>query len=272
VINNFGGFYGTEQYIHEARMCGAGIEAPCVNHSTYLTNIYGTTIYIGLIHLSSLERKIALAIVEERLAHGGYRSLKDFVNRVDISKEQLEILIRIGAFRFTGMNKYELMWEKNVVHSHLTKHMHCTALFEAEPEDYSLPMLSETEHEQAFDEIELLGFPLCNPFDLLVTKFRGDIMAVQMKDHIGKKVRMVGCYVCHKRVRTVKGDAMSFGTMTDVEGRFFDTVHFPISLAKYPLKGKGCYLLLGKVVEDFGFPSLEVEKMEKLPWVKDGRY
>ena len=34
VINNFGGFYSTELYIHEARMCGANIQAPCVNYST----------------------------------------------------------------------------------------------------------------------------------------------------------------------------------------------------------------------------------------------
>ncbi|MBK9043722.1 MAG: DNA polymerase III subunit alpha [Saprospiraceae bacterium] len=272
VINNFGGFYSTEQYIHEARMCGARIEAPCVNNSTYLTNIYGTSIYIGFIHLSNLERKIALAIVEERLTHGDYRSLKDFVNRVDISKEQLEILIRIGAFRFTGLNKYELMWEKNAVHNPLIKHVHCATFFDVEPENYALPVLSETEHEQSFDEIELLGFPLCNPFDLLVTKFRGEITASRMKDCIGKTVRMVGYYVCRKWVTTIKGDIMNFGTMTDVEGHFFDTVHFPPSLAKYPFKGKGCYLVLGRVVEDFGFPSLEVDKMEKLPWVKDGRY
>ena len=30
-INNFGGFYRTEFYVHEARMLGARIEAPCVN-------------------------------------------------------------------------------------------------------------------------------------------------------------------------------------------------------------------------------------------------
>lgn len=272
VINNFGGFYSTEQYIHEARMCGASIEPPCVNNSTYLTNIYGTTIYLGFIHIANLERKVALAIVEERLRDGDYRSLRDFVNRIDISKEQLEILIRIGAFRFTGMNKYELMWEKNAVHNPLIKHVHCATFFDTETEEYNLPVLSETEHEQAFDEIELLGFPLCSPFDLLQTKFRGDITSVQMKDKIGKTVRMLGYYVCRKWVTTVRGDIMNFGTMTDAEGRFFDTVHFPPSLARYPFKGKGCYLVLGKVVEDFGFPSLEVEKMEKLPWVKDGRY
>ena len=58
VINNFGGFYRTEYYVHEARMQGAKIEAPCVNNSTYLTNIYGDIIYIGLIHIADLERNI----------------------------------------------------------------------------------------------------------------------------------------------------------------------------------------------------------------------
>ena len=35
VINNFGGFYATEYYIHEARMLGAHVHPPCVNHSHY---------------------------------------------------------------------------------------------------------------------------------------------------------------------------------------------------------------------------------------------
>src|SRR5687767_15765441 len=47
VINNFGGFYKTEFYFHEARMNGARIEPPCVNHSEYLTTIAGNQIYIG---------------------------------------------------------------------------------------------------------------------------------------------------------------------------------------------------------------------------------
>jgi DNA-directed DNA polymerase III PolC len=32
-INNFGGFYRTELYVHEARMHGGIIQAPCINHS-----------------------------------------------------------------------------------------------------------------------------------------------------------------------------------------------------------------------------------------------
>ena len=59
---------------------------------------------------------------------------------------------------------------------------------------------------------------------------------------------------------------MCFGTFLDADGHWIDTVHFPPSLQKYGFKGKGCYLLEGKVTEEFGFHSLEVNKMVKLKW------
>ena len=272
VINNFGGFYKTEFYVHEARMCGANIQAPCVNHSTYLTNIYGDDIYIGLIHISELEKKTAYAIVRERQESGDYRSMQDFVDRLNISKDQLEILIRIGAFRFTKMNKYELMWEKNAVHNPLVKHHNTGSFFESESDKYDLPILEETSHEQAFDEIELLGFPLCSPFELIDGDEKGNIIARQLKKYMGRHLSILGYYVTRKHVTTVNRKHMSFGTWLDLEGMYFDTTHFPPALAKYPFRGKGCYLITGKVVEDFGFPSLDVTKMEKLPYVKDERY
>src|SRR5690606_19233973 len=62
VINNFGGFYRTEVYVHEARMSGARINNPCVNKSEYRTTLYGKDIYLGFQHLKSLEIKTAEAI------------------------------------------------------------------------------------------------------------------------------------------------------------------------------------------------------------------
>ena len=272
VINNFGGFYSTEVYVHEARMCGANIEAPCINHSTYLTTIYGDDIYIGFCHIHSLEKKVAMRIIHEREDSGNFISLDDFVSRIDISKEQLELLIRIGAFRFTGHNKYALMWEKNAVHNPQVKHNGSGYLFGMDSEDYDLPVLEETDHEQAFDEMELLGFPLCSPFRLLQTEFRGDLQVQELGQSIGRRVRMVGYFIARKNVTTSNRKLMNFGTWIDSEGAFFDTTHFPPSLARYPFRGKGCYLIEGKVVEDFGFPSLEVDKMERLPYVQDERY
>lgn len=272
VINNFGGFYSTEYYVHEARMCGAKIAAPCVNYSRHLTHIYGQTIYLGFVHMSNLETKVAHQIVWERETNGDYRDLKDFVTRIDVSREQLEILIRIGAFRFTVMNKYELMWEKNAVYNPAIKHAQTATLFDFDTEHFDLPILEEEEHEQAFDEIEILGFPLCSPFDLLTQEVAEDTHTKDLTTRIGKFVTMMGYYVARKDVMTSNYKLMNFGTWLDRDGLYFDSTHFPPSLAKYPFKGKGMYLMKGKVVEDFGFPSIEVTSMIKLPFVKDGRY
>jgi hypothetical protein len=59
---------------------------------------------------------------------------------------------------------------------------------------------------------------------------------------------------------------MYFGNFLDEYGHIFDTVHFPQSIERYPFTGKGCYLVKGTVVQDFGVPSVEVSHMERIPW------
>ena len=273
VINNFGGFYSTEMYVHEARMQGGKIHAPCVNNSLYLTTIYGDDIYIGYVHMQGLERKLANQIVRDRQENGPFQSLEDFVRRVEVAPEQLILLIRIGAFRFTGMDKCALLWEKSAVYDQAHAHIGHPCLFEEDSVKYDLPRLEAGLFEQAFDEIELLGFPLCAPFDLLVEKPQRVItLSDDMVSKAGQRVCMLGYFVTYKPVRTVKGDMMAFGTWLDERGRYFDTVHFPDTFRKFPFRGKGCYLLEGKIVLDFGFPGLELMHMEKLAYVKDERY
>ncbi len=65
---------------------------------------------------------------------------------------------------------------------------------------------------------------------------------------------------------------MAFAAFLDSNGDFFDTVHFPDSLSRYPMHGRGVYLITGKVVVDFGYPSIEVRTLKKLPAVADPRY
>ncbi len=272
VINNFGGFYSTELYVHEARMLGGKIEAPCINHSEYLTCIHGVQIFLGFVHISELEKKVGRQIEAERARNGLFKSLQDFVSRIDIDKKQLELLIRIGAFRSTGYNKYELMWEKNAVHNPQVKRNGTGRFFAEATDHYLLPTLEEAPFEQAFDEMELLGFPLCSPFDLLDTSYRGQLLATDMLAYVGHEVNMVGYFVTKKNVTTVNRKLMNFGTFVDSEGQFFDTVHFPPSIAAFPFHGKGCYIMRGTIVEDFGFPSLEVDRMELLPYIQDPRY
>ncbi|MBK7172492.1 MAG: DNA polymerase III subunit alpha [Bacteroidales bacterium] len=273
VINNFGGFYKTWVYVNEARRCGAKIELPCVNHSMHTTSLSGITIWLGFIHIANLESQVAHAIIEERQKNGEYQSLEDFTNRIPVGLEQAIILIRLNAFRFTGKTKQQLLWEVHNLLRKSTPPPSTGALFTTPARRFELPVLVRSDREDAFDEMELIDFPVTmSYFELLQTQYRGEIDAHGLRSYIGRQVKMVGMLVTIKYVRTIRDEVMNFGTFFDVKGEFFDTVHFPPVMKQYPFKGRGVYLILGKVVEEFGFPIIEVEKMAKLPLVKDDRY
>ncbi|WP_448635399.1 hypothetical protein [Pedobacter panaciterrae] len=145
-------------------------------------------------------------------------------------------------------------------------------LFESMTRKPVLPKLETSVLEDMYDEIELIGFPVTGSmFDLAKTDFRGDIPAISLAKYEGQTVRMVGDFVCDKYVQTKNGKVMKFGTFFDLDGNFFDTVHFPPSLAKWPLYGNGVYLVMGKVALDFGYPAIEVEKVARLPLKADPR-
>ncbi len=272
VINNFGGFYHSWVYFNEAKRLGALINLPCVNNSNINTNIAGSTIYIGLTHISKLESKLQKNIVSERSLNGKFTSLENFIRRISPGIEQLLLLIRIGAFAFTQKQKSQLLWEAHLLQKTNKQLPKSMVLFETKSKKFKLPKLIYNKLEDAYDEIELLGFPVTiSYFDMLITNFRGEIMASELDNIIGKTVKLVGLLVTVKYVKTVKNELMYFGTFVDNNGEFFDTTHFPASLAKYPIRGAGVYLILGKVVSEFGYASIEVEKFGKLPLQTDPR-
>jgi error-prone DNA polymerase len=272
VINNFGGFYRTWVYVNEARRHGAKINLPCINKSLIKTCIYGDDIYLGFVHLKNFEAKAAQQIVAERELHGEYKNLSDFTQRLPVGLEQLLVLVRIGAFRFTGKTKKELMWEAHLLLTKEKPEPVNKLLFTEPVKEYKLPELKNDDIEDVYDEIELLGFPVSKSrFDMLRTKYRGNSMACDLSKLTGKTVRMTGDLVTIKYVQTIKKEIMHFGCFLDERGEFFDTVHFPDSLKKYPFSGHGVYLLQGRVVEEFGFPSVEIQKMARLPYKPDPR-
>lgn len=272
VINNQGGFYRTEVYIHEARMSGAIVQNPCVNTSEFQTILKGKEIYLGFMVLQSLETKIAQIISEERENNGDYKSLEDFIRRIPIGIETIQILIFIGAFRFTGKQKNELLVEARLMLINFKPENRNLMLIEEPVQDYKLPELKREYFEDAFDELEIIGFPVsCSPFDLLETKYRGSVFVKDLLKFHKRQVKMLAYLISRKHVPTKKG-AMFFGTWIDVNGDYFDTAHFPDSLKEYDFQGGGCYLLLGTVEVDYHFPTLTIHKMAKMPMIADPRY
>jgi DNA polymerase-3 subunit alpha len=115
--------------------------------------------------------------------------------------------------------------------------------------------------------MELLGFPLCNPFDLISDDVQSDNYGPNLRKFLKQTVRILGYCVTTKDTSTAKGELMHFGTFYDRSGNVFDTVHFPDIASRYPFRGRGFYEINGKVVEEFGVFTIEVSSMSKVPMI-----
>ena len=276
-INNFGGFYRTEFYVHEARKNGGTIEPPCVQYGDYPTIVKGTTIYLGFVLLHGLDQNIGVEIAKIREEGGLFTDLADFIARVPAGIEQVSLLIRIGAFRFTGIAKQTLLWEAHHMLKGRTTKDVVTAvpsLFKGTTQnhDYKVPLLTQTRLEEAFDQIELLGFPLCNPFELADEEIEQGTTALELSSKLGHFVIAYGYLVTVKDTKTSKGERMNFATFLDENGDYMDSVHFPNIAKQFPFRGKGLYKIQGRVTEEFGFFSIEASALYKVSMIPDPRY
>ena len=93
--------------------------------------------------------------------------------------------------------------------------------------DYKVPLLEQSSLERAFDEIELLGFPLADPFLLADEPLDQGTTAAELQEKLGHFVIAYGYLVTVKDTKTQKGDRMNFATFVDQNGDFLDSVHFP---------------------------------------------
>ena len=271
VLNNGGGFYSTEHYLHEAKMQGATICLPCINTSDHPNRLIGTSIYLGFGYLRNLETFTVQRLLTERQLHGNYKSLDDFIDRVVISIEQLTILIRIDAFRFTKQTKTELLWQAifklnaNGIKTNQSK------LFKIQHKAFKLPKLESNWVENAYDEMELLGFPLCDYFHLVNTEMNNGVLASEMKDYIQKNILIYGSLVTTRFNKTSQGKLMRLSTFIDSKGDYFDAVHFTDVVDQYPINGLGVYACYGKITNRFDFYSMSVVWSKKLSIIPDPR-
>ncbi len=272
VLNNGGGFYNIETYVHEIWLQGGKIEAPCINNSDHGNCILSDTVYLGLGMLKSLEFRTSHKILNERGLYGVFENFDDFVDRISIGIEQLIILIRIDAFRFTGIDKHQLLWEAHLkLDSNKTKSLQ-PVLFKQNKVTYDIPKLTTELVIDAYDQIELIGFPLCSRFDLINCNLPSNILASDLKDYINKQVTICGKLVTAKGTPTKDKRLMHFGTFIDVAGGYFDTVHFPKIAETYDISSVGVYFIKGKVVDDLGCLAIIVDYIEYLSMIPDPRF
>jgi DNA polymerase-3 subunit alpha len=277
-INNFGGFYRTEFYVHEARMVGGRVEPPCLNRGGWEARVEAEarTIVLGFNLVRGVQAQTVARIVRERQANGTFDSLESIIERTGLGLEQCLLLIRCGGLRFTGKNPQQLQWEAHFLLGHTKKGTSDATLFTPDVTQFHLPRFEANDLETAFDQIELFGFPLVSPFRLLTEEAQAiaqrAVRSEALADCIGREVDVVGYLVTVKETHTARRERMSFGCFVDAEGSWLDTVHFPPSLRQFAFRGRGIYRVRGPVKEEFGCIHVEATFMEKLAYIPDPRY
>lgn len=156
------------------------------------------------------------------------------------------------------------MWEANFLQKKNSKHTVDSLLFKDKPIAFQLPALNQQPLDDAIDKIELLGIPIRNVFELADDGPNKYVPANEIEKHLGKEVSVLGYLISTKPVQTIKKEMMYFHTFIDAKGDWLDTVFFPQTTIHYNVSGKSFYSMTGKVVEEFGVFSVEVNYCKRI--------
>ncbi len=103
----------TQLYIEEAQKKGIKVLPPDINHSVATFTPDEKNIRFGLASIKQVGEGVIDNIIKEREANGPYKSIYDFIKRVDskcCNKKTLEGLIKSGAFSTIEKSRKQL-WE-----------------------------------------------------------------------------------------------------------------------------------------------------------------
>jgi error-prone DNA polymerase len=263
VISNQGGYYAPYAYLSEARRMGLKILPPDINTSNLPYLGCGDEILVGLMQIQGLGHQAARDLLREREKVGPYKDFGDFMNRIRLDISDVTRLVKAGCFdALEGRHRRPaLIWEMLAKQKRFDNDG-TGSLFEPERVPLSEP---EPYDEKTIlsQELETLSMLLsCHP----LTMHRKEIghvkpiRADRMSAWVGKYVTMIGWWVTGKTVQDKVGRPMEFVSFEDTTA-IYDVTFFPKIYARFckKLTHHRPYLLKGKVEEEFGVATLNVE-------------
>lgn len=97
------------------------------------------------------------------------------------------------------------------------------------------------------------------------------VRAKDLGNYVGRQIILYGDLITAKKTGTSNGKYMYFGTFFDADATIFDTVQFPASAEKYPLRNKGIYKCYGKVNKELDYISISITKLIRQETLGDPR-
>ncbi|MDB6129547.1 MAG: polymerase [Verrucomicrobiales bacterium] len=246
VLTNGKGFYHPLVYVLECHRLGLKFLPPSVNEPGPSFVPHGQSIRVPLTRVKGLSNRT----IERTLAafqQGSFASLLDFYRRVAPGGEELESIIRAGAFDEFGETRTRQFWQAQ----HLLKTFGCTK----EPDQGwlipppgleqlpGIPLSEPTHFERLQSETEMFGFTVSgHPLELFPDVAWDTYCPVnRLAEFVGETITACGLVVEQRTHHQVTGEPMKFLSLADwtgiVETELFAQTYKSYGLAtvRYPV-------------------------------------
>lgn len=264
VLANWGGYYRQRVYINEARRMGLILRPPHVNFAqrqfsvSYLDG--QPVLHMGLDQVRELTQRTQERIIDYR----PFRSLSDFLVRVDPRPVEAENLIRVGALEGLGtipqlLRQSELGdWRGGQL-----------AMFTMDDESDSVEQDWSLE-EKIIAQEEILGVSVsAHRLDLYAEQIKkaGAVTTVEAAPRLGERLRVAGVRLTWQRRSSQSGDYLYLMDLEDLEGMLLVIIpaevhrrHRKVFSKIHPFIIEGMMSLEGR----FNEPTMRAEKVWEL--------
>lgn len=220
VLTNGKGFYSTLVYILECHRLGLSILPPSVNEPGPAYEATREGIRVPLKAVGRMTEVTNRRVLEER-RKGAFVGLTDFASRVRPQAEELEALVRVGAFDGFGRSRLEQFWEvQQWTRGEGAVQAREQAWLLPPPGLASLPverLREPTRQDRLQAEWDLLGYTVsAHPLELYGDVHWASYCPLSRAGcFVGREITVCGLVVEQRIHHQVTGEPMKFLTIVD---------------------------------------------------------
>ena len=267
------GFYSLDALGRDANRRDVEIRLPHINRSDAHCVVEDDAVRVGLGFIRNWGQDVAEATVTERVRHGPYLSISDFVRRAppQLSRDAIENLVWVGGCDCFGLTRPELLWQvglwlpprtRSARHSNgrhqlelPLNHPHENLTFaDAEPD------------QRLLAEYHVLGFATSgHPFTLLNHALPRGVIRSNRLEHLepDTEIQVAGLVVARQRPGTAKG--FTFILLEDDTG-MINVIARPDVYGRYriTIRTEPVLWIIGKLAKDDGTLNVIAEQVHPL--------
>jgi DNA polymerase-3 subunit alpha len=222
VLSNGKGFYHPLVYVLECHQLGIKLLPPSVNDPGPRFTVHGDAIRVPLTNLKGLTNETARKLIAA-FRQKAFVSITDFFSRVAPAAEELEAMIRVGAFDQFGETRTRQFWQAQ----HLLRtfgSLQSKQGWLVPPPGLehlpSVPLNEPTRREHLEAETDLFGFAVSgHPLELFENVAWDSYCPMnRLHQFVGQTVTTCGLIIEQRTHHQVTGEPMKFLSLADWTG------------------------------------------------------